>query len=91
MKVVGLLPTLDEHAFGPGMYRAADDDIVNVTRGGVILTPMAEDSMTAPRFEAVLRARTESSLVSWCPHRTGARPLARLDQIGSLLASGGNA
>lgn len=41
MKVVGLLPTLDEHAFGPGMYRAADDDIVNVTRGGVILTPMA--------------------------------------------------
>ena len=42
MKVVGLLPTLDEHAFGPGMYRAADDDIVNVTRGGVILTPMTE-------------------------------------------------
>jgi hypothetical protein len=39
MKVVGLLPSLDEHSFGPGMYRAADDDIVNVARGGTILIP----------------------------------------------------
>jgi hypothetical protein len=39
MKVVGILPTLDEHAFGPGLYRAAEDDIVNVARGGIILAP----------------------------------------------------
>jgi hypothetical protein len=39
MKVVGLLPCLDEEAFGPGMYRAAPDAIVNVARGGLILAP----------------------------------------------------
>jgi hypothetical protein len=39
MKVVGVLPALDDHAFGPGLYRAADDDVVNVARGGIILAP----------------------------------------------------
>jgi hypothetical protein len=39
MKVVGVLPALDEHAFGPGLYRAAADDVVNVARGGIILAP----------------------------------------------------
>jgi len=39
MQVVGILPALDEHAFGPGLYRAAPDEIVNVARGGIILAP----------------------------------------------------
>lgn len=39
MRVVGLLPSLDDALFGPGMYRAAPDDIVNVARGGTILAP----------------------------------------------------
>jgi hypothetical protein len=39
MNVVGVLPGLDDHAFGPGMYRAAQDDVVNVARGGLILAP----------------------------------------------------
>jgi hypothetical protein len=39
MRVIGALPTLDEHAFGPGMYRAAPDEIVNVARGGIMLAP----------------------------------------------------
>jgi hypothetical protein len=37
MRVVGLLPTLDDQAFGPGLYRASPDDIVNVAQGGMIL------------------------------------------------------
>lgn len=37
MQVVGILPTLDRHAFGPGLFRAAQDEIVNVARGGIIL------------------------------------------------------
>jgi hypothetical protein len=37
MKVVGLLPCLDDGVFGPGMYRASEDAIVNVARGGIIL------------------------------------------------------
>lgn len=44
MNVVGLLPTLDEDCFGPGMFRAAADDIVNVARGGTILAPALSDS-----------------------------------------------
>jgi hypothetical protein len=39
MRVIGVLPTLDEHAFGPGVYRAAADEIVNVARGGIMLAP----------------------------------------------------
>jgi hypothetical protein len=39
MQVVGVLPALDEHAFGPGLYRAARDEVVNVARGGIILAP----------------------------------------------------
>jgi len=39
MQVVGMLPTLDEHAFGPGLYRAAQDEVVNVARGGLMLAP----------------------------------------------------
>jgi hypothetical protein len=39
MQVVGILPGLDEHAFGPGLYRASQDEVVNVARGGVILAP----------------------------------------------------
>lgn len=39
MQVVGLLPSLDDDNFGPGMYRASQDDIVNVARGGTILAP----------------------------------------------------
>jgi hypothetical protein len=39
MKVVGVLPALDEHTFGPGLYRAAQDEVVNVARGGIILAP----------------------------------------------------
>ncbi len=39
MRVVGLLPTLDELAFGPGLYRASPGEIVNVAQGGIILTP----------------------------------------------------
>jgi hypothetical protein len=39
MLVVGMLPALDEHAFGPALYRAAQDQIVNVARGGIILAP----------------------------------------------------
>jgi hypothetical protein len=39
MNVVGMLPALDENAFGPGMYRAAQDEVVNVARGGTILAP----------------------------------------------------
>ncbi len=39
MLVVGLLPTLDDQAFGPGLFRAAEDEIVNVARGGIILAP----------------------------------------------------
>jgi hypothetical protein len=37
MTVAGVLPALDEHAFGPGLYRAAPDAIVNVARGGILL------------------------------------------------------
>jgi hypothetical protein len=39
MRVVGLLPSLDDRAFGPGLFRAAPDEIVNVARGGTILAP----------------------------------------------------
>ena len=42
MQVVGMLPTLDEHAFGPGLYRAAQEQVVNVARGGVILAAAIE-------------------------------------------------
>lgn len=39
MRVVGILPQLDDKTFGAGMFRAAADTIVNVARGGLILTP----------------------------------------------------
>jgi hypothetical protein len=39
MRVVGVLPALDEHAFGPGLYRAASEEVVNVARGGIMLAP----------------------------------------------------
>lgn len=39
MTVVGLLPTLDDQAFGPGLFRASPDEIVNVARGGILLAP----------------------------------------------------
>lgn len=38
-KVVGLLLCLDGEYFGPGIFRASSDDIVNVARGGSILVP----------------------------------------------------
>jgi hypothetical protein len=40
MHVIGLLPTLDEQSFGPGIYRAGPDAVVNVAGGGTILTPV---------------------------------------------------
>ena len=43
MRVVGLLPALDGEAFGPGMFRASSDDIINVARGGTILAPLLEE------------------------------------------------
>ena len=49
MKVVGLLPALDEHAFGPGLFRAAEDDVVNVARGGLILAPALRGGKSCPR------------------------------------------
>jgi hypothetical protein len=44
MRVVGLLPALDDQAFGPGLYRASPDEIVNVARGGVVLAPALMDA-----------------------------------------------
>src|SRR5262249_36708586 len=44
MRVVGLLPTLDDQAFGPGLYRASPDEIVNVAHGGMILAPTLMDA-----------------------------------------------
>lgn len=44
MHVVGLLPSLDDHAFGPGMYRASADALVNVARGGTILAPVLDEA-----------------------------------------------
>ena len=43
-KVVGLLLCLDGEYFGPGIFRASSDDIVNVARGGSILVPTAAES-----------------------------------------------
>ena len=48
MKVVGVLPALDEHAFGPGLYRAAQDEVVNVARGGIILAPTLLGGVPCP-------------------------------------------
>ncbi|MHB2021345.1 MAG: hypothetical protein ACYCW6_30800 [Candidatus Xenobia bacterium] len=39
MNVVGMLPTLDGHAFGPGIYRASVDPVVNLARRGLLLAP----------------------------------------------------
>jgi hypothetical protein len=44
MRVVGLLPALDDQAFGPGLYRASPDEIVNVAHGGMILAPTLMDA-----------------------------------------------
>jgi hypothetical protein len=49
MRVVGILPALDEHAFGPGLYRAAADEVVNVARGGTILAPTLIGGVPCPR------------------------------------------
>jgi hypothetical protein len=49
MNVVGVLPALDGHAFGPGVYRAAEDDVVNVARGGLILAPALWGGKSCPR------------------------------------------
>src|SRR5262249_11576139 len=49
MQVVGALPALDEHAFGPGAYRAAQDEVVNVARGGIILAPTLIGGVPRPR------------------------------------------
>jgi hypothetical protein len=49
MQVVGMLPALDEHAFGPGLYRAAQDEVVNVARGGIILAPTLIGGVSCPR------------------------------------------
>jgi hypothetical protein len=48
MRVIGILPTLDEHAFGPGLYRAAPDEIVNVARGGILLAPALPGGDSCP-------------------------------------------
>jgi hypothetical protein len=37
--VVGLLLCLDDRFFGPGIFRASSEDVVNVARGGAILIP----------------------------------------------------
>jgi hypothetical protein len=44
MRAVGVLPALDDHAFGPGLYRASPDEIVNVGRGSVVLGPALMES-----------------------------------------------
>ncbi len=49
MKVVGMLPALDEHTFGPGLFRAAEDDVVNVARGGIILAPAVKGGKSCPQ------------------------------------------
>jgi hypothetical protein len=48
MRVIGILPTLDEHAFGPGLFRAAPDEIVNVARGGILLAPALPGGVPCP-------------------------------------------
>jgi len=50
MNVVGLLPTLNEHCLGPGIYRASPGDIVNVAGGGTIMVPVVvpQDENKAP-------------------------------------------
>ncbi len=40
MNVIGLLPSLDDECFGPGIYRAGLGPIVNVAGGGTILAPV---------------------------------------------------
>lgn len=49
MNVVGILPALDEYAFGPGVYRASQDEVVNVARGGIILAPTLIGGVPCPR------------------------------------------
>lgn len=49
MRVVGMLAALDHHAFGPGLYRASPDEIVNVARGGIILVPALIGGAPCPR------------------------------------------
>lgn len=44
MRVVGLLPMLDDESFGCGMFRAASGQVVNVASGGVILAPAIRES-----------------------------------------------
>jgi hypothetical protein len=63
MNVVGVLPGLDDHAFGPGMYRASQDAVVNVARGGIILAPalIGGSHVFAERTAA---SRRPASLVS---------------------------
>jgi hypothetical protein len=48
MRVVGVLPALDDYAFGPGLYRAAADEVVNVARGGIILAPAMIGGTSCP-------------------------------------------
>ncbi len=43
LNVVGTLLCFDEHFLGTGIYRASQDDIVNVAGGGAILFPMLSD------------------------------------------------
>lgn len=45
MNVVGLLPALNEHVLGPGIYRASLEDIVNVAGGGAILAPVIASNL----------------------------------------------
>jgi hypothetical protein len=40
MNVIGLLPSLNDECFGPGIYRAGRGPIVNVAGGGTILAPV---------------------------------------------------
>jgi hypothetical protein len=49
MNVVGVLPALDDHAFGPGLYRASEDEVVNVARGGTVLAPVLIGGESCPR------------------------------------------
>ncbi|HEX3871818.1 MAG TPA: hypothetical protein VHV77_15345 [Pirellulales bacterium] len=49
MHVIGLLPSLDEEFFGPGIYRAGLGPIVNVAGGGTILAPVVSQSALAAR------------------------------------------
>ncbi|MBI3293567.1 MAG: hypothetical protein HYZ71_02425 [Deltaproteobacteria bacterium] len=44
MNLVGLLPAIDDHPFGCGLFRASASPIVNVARGGAILAPYLERS-----------------------------------------------